>query len=84
MVEGSTAHGLEIKRSIVVSMGCPPAPVYKGPGEEVAGQEEGTPRGVLLPPGVGFPPSYLEWEREGGERGKERGAPPPDTSPTYL
>ena len=29
MVEGSTAHGKKIKRSIVVSMGCPLPPYIK-------------------------------------------------------
>ena len=52
-----------------------PAPVYKGAGEGAAGQEEGAPGGVLLPPGVGFPPFLVgigfgrgkeEREKEGG------------------
>ena len=39
----------------------PPAPVYKGArGEGVAGLGGGAPWGVLLPPGVGLPPSLLD------------------------
>ena len=35
------------------------------------------PGGFLLPPGVGFPPSLVGLgEKEGGEKGKERGAGP--------
>ena len=38
--------------------GVPPAPVYKGARGEAAGQGRGHAKGgVLLPPGVGFPPS---------------------------
>ena len=61
-------------------MGCPPAPVYKGARGGAAGQEEGAPGGVLLPPGVGFPPPFPSWNRirEGGkEREKEGGRRPP-------
>ena len=47
------------KQSTCVSMGCPPAPVYKGAkGEGAAGQEEGA-GGVLLLPGVGLPSRSL-------------------------
>ena len=56
----------------------PPAPVYKGAGEGAAVQEEGAPGGVLLPPGVGFPPSLVGLgEKEGGEGGRKGGALPP-------
>ena len=57
----------------------PPGHVYKG-------VEEGDGRpslwralgGVLLPPGVGFPPSLVGLgEKEGGEREEGKGAPPP-------
>ena len=47
----------------------------KGAGEGAAGQEEGVPRGVLLPPGVGLPPLAL-LEKERGKGKEERGAPP--------
>ena len=54
--------------------GCP-SPVYKGSrgGGGAAGQEEGAPGGVLLPPGVGFPP-FPSWNRiREGERGEREG-----------
>ena len=62
--------------------GVPPAPVYKGveEGEGLALSME-RPRGVLLPPGVGFRPFQVVGvggkEREGKRRRKEGGAPPP-------
>ena len=40
---GGTAYGYEIKRSIVVSMGCPPLPYIKGGEEERASQGGGAP-----------------------------------------
>ena len=49
-------------------LGVPPAPVYKGAGEGAAGQEEGAPGGVLLPPGVGFPPFPSPCRRRRKER----------------
>ena len=58
MVEGGTAHGWERSTEQPVCLEVPPAPVYKGVKEG-----EGRPSlwhalgGVLLPPGVGFPPS---------------------------
>ena len=63
----------------LVCLGVPPAPVYKGSRGGAAGQEEGAPGGVLLPPGVGLP-SFLVGIGEGGkeeEEGKERGAAAP-------
>ena len=66
----------------LVFLGVPPAPVYKGAGGGAAGQEEGAPGGVLLPPGVGLPPLALV-EKERGEGKEERGAPPPP-SLSYL
>ena len=60
-------------------LGVPPAAVYKGSKGGAAGQEEGAPGGVLLPPGVGFPP-FPSWNRiqEGKEeREKEGGRRPP-------
>ena len=57
----------------LVCLGVPPAPVYKGAGGGAAGQEEGAPGGVLLPPGVGFPP-FPSWDRiREGERGEREG-----------
>ena len=63
----------------LVCLGVPPAPVYKGAGEGAAGQEEGALGGVLLPPGVGFPPFLVGIGFGKGERGERegRGAPPP-------
>ena len=45
MVEGGTAHGYDIKRSIVVSMGCPLPPYIKEQGGRRPAKEEGAPRG---------------------------------------
>ena len=57
----------------LVCLGVPPASVYKGSRGGAAGQEEGTPGGVLLPPGVGFPP-FPSWNRiQEGERGEREG-----------
>ena len=64
--------------NLCVSMGCPLL-IYKGVEEgEAASQEEGAPRGVLLPPGVGFPP-FLFGEGEGRKRkeGGGKGGPAP-------
>ena len=48
-----------------------------------AGQEEGAPGGVLLPPGVGFPPFLVGIGFGKGEEERERrkGAPPPSPCP---
>ena len=64
-------------------LGVPPAPIYKGAGGGADGQEEGAPGGVLLPPGVGFPPFLvgIGFERGKEEREKEGGAPPPSPCP---
>ena len=61
----------------LVSLGVPPAPVYKGSKGGAAGQEEGAPGGVLLPPGVGFPP-FPSWNRirEVEKREREGGGVP--------
>ena len=63
----------------LVCLGVPPAPVYKGAGGGAAGQEEGAPGGVLLPPGVGFPPFLvgIGFGRGKEEREKEGGRRPP-------
>ena len=50
----------------LVCLGVPLVSVYKGSRGGVAGQEEGAPGGVLLPPGVGLPPLALV-EKERGE-----------------
>ena len=80
MVEGGTAHGYEIKRSIVVSPRGAPLPVYKGVEEG-----EGRPSlwralgGVRLPPGVGFPPlpsSRSRSQGKGREKRRKEGAQP--------
>ena len=49
----------------------------------MAGQGEGAPGGVLLPPGVGLPPFLvgLGLEGEGVEEKEGRGAPPPSPCP---
>ena len=63
----------------LVCLGVPPAPVYKGSRGGAAGQEEGAPGGVLLPPGVGFPPFLvgIGFGRGKEEREKEGGRRPP-------
>ena len=69
MVEGAPHMA---KRSIVVSLGCPlPAYIKEwrrgGPALSMA-----LPRGgVLLPAGVGFPPSLVGVGEEGRGRGRE-------------
>ena len=62
----------------LVSLGCPPAPVYKGARVEEAGQEEARQGEVLLPARVGLPP-FLVGIGEGGrrrERERKGGAAP--------
>ena len=44
----------------LVFLGVPPAPVYKGARGGGGRPRCGAPRGVLLPPGVGLPPSLLD------------------------
>ena len=63
----------------LVCLGVPPAPVYKGARGGAAGQEEGALGGVLLPPGVGFPPFLvgIGFGRGKEEREKEGGRRPP-------
>ena len=51
----------DLKDQLLLCLEVPLAPVYKGArGEGAAGVGGGVPRGVLLPPGVGLPPSLLE------------------------
>ena len=78
-MEGGTAHGYEYDHvDQLVCLGVPPVPVYKGSKGGAAGQEEGAPGGVLLPPGVRFPPFLvgIGFGRGKEEREKEGGAPP--------
>ena len=53
--------------------GVPLPPYIKEQGEGAAGQEEGAPGGVLLPPGVGFPPFLVGIGFVKGERGEREG-----------
>ena len=72
-MEGGTAHGWESSTDQLVCLEVPPAPVYKGAMGGAAGQGEGAPGGVLLPPGVELPPFLVgvgEKERGGEEEGK--------------
>src|SRR3954471_20238660 len=77
----------EHKGSTCVSLGCPPAPVYKGARGRPAGLERRAKGGgVLLPVGVGlpFPSPTRIGEGEGKERLRERergAAPPPPPCP---
>ena len=58
--------------------GVPPTPVYKGVEEGEGPPSMARPRGVLLPPGVGFPPSLVGLgEKEGGEREEGKGGAAP-------
>ena len=54
-----------------------PSPVYKGVEEGEGRPSMARPGGVLLPPGVGFPPSLVGLgEKEGGEREEGKGGIP--------
>ena len=70
-------HRTRLKNQLVCLWGAP-SPVYKGV-EEGEGQPSMTrPGGVLLPPGVGFPPSLVGLgEKEGGEREEGKGGAAP-------
>ena len=63
--------------------GVPLPPYIKEPRGGAAGQEEGAPGGVLLPPGVGFPPFLvgIGFGRGKEEREKEGGRRPPSPWP---
>ena len=65
--------------------GCPLPPYIKDQRGGAAGQEEGAPGGVLLPPGVGFPP-FPSWNRirEGGKRRERRKGGAAPLSLSYL
>src|SRR4051812_20554034 len=77
MVEGGTAHGQEIKRSIVV-YGVPPSSVYKGgkrrgPAKGVARPRRGKPTPSRFTPPF---PSPRRRGKEGVGEGKGKGRPP--------
>ena len=59
----------------LVSLGVLPASVYKGSKGACGRPGEGAPGGVLLPPGVGFPPFLvgIGFRRGKEEREKEGG-----------
>src|SRR3954466_12186975 len=86
MVEGAPHTAKERSQgSTCVSLGCPPAPVYKGARGRPAGLERRAKGGgVLLPVGVGLPfpsPTRIgEGEGKERERERERGAAPPSLS----
>ena len=71
----------DINRSTCVYRGAPLPPYIKEQGGEAAGQG-GRAKGESAPTGSRTPtlPRVGVGEREGGERGKERGAPPPSLS----
>ena len=72
-MEGGTAHGYEIQRINCCVYGVPPAPVYKGARGRQPAKGRGAPKGgVLLPPGVGFPPPFQVVGVGVKERGKRR------------
>ena len=56
-----------------VSKGCPLPPYIKEWGRGEGRPSMARPGGVLLPPGVGFPPFPSWTRREGRERGREGG-----------
>ena len=58
----------------------PPSSVYKGVEEGSAGLSMARPRGVLLLPGVGFPPSLVGVGEEGRRReGEGKGGAAPSS-----
>ena len=59
--------------------GVPPGHVYKGVEEGERAGPYGAPGGVLLPPGVGFPPFQVVGvgDKEGGREEKEGGGAAP-------
>ena len=81
---GGGGHRIRLKDQLInlCVYGVPPSPIYKGVEEgEGPALSMARPRGVLLPPGVGFPP-FPTWSRRGREAGvgeKERGAATPQT-----
>ena len=71
----------EINRSTCVSMGCPLATYIKEWRRGRGPAPMARPRGVLLPLGVGFPPSLVGLgEKEGGEREEGKGGRRPPLS----
>ena len=83
MVEGAPHTA---KRSMInlCVYGVPPPPYIKEWRRGEGRPSMARPGGVLLPPGVGFPPPFPSWNRiREGERGERegRGAPPPSPCP---
>ena len=81
MVEGAPHMA---KRSMInlCVYGVPPSPVYKGVEEGEGRPCVACPGGVLVPPGVGSPPSLVGLgEKEGGEREEGKGGRRPPPSP---
>ena len=81
MVEGAPHTAKRSQGSIVVSLGCPPAPVYKGAREEEAGPRRGAPGSRIPTPSWSRFPPFLVQLGEGGKGGKrerkgERGRAP--------
>ena len=84
MVEGGTAHGKEYDHvDHLVSLGGPPASVYKGSGEGGRPARRGAPGGVLLPLGVRLPPFLvgIGFMEGGKEEREEEGGPAPSPCP---
>src|SRR3954465_3026777 len=77
---GGGGHRTRLRNDLkdqLVCYGVPPAPVYKGARGGGRPASRGAPRGVLLPPGVGFPPPpTLSQLGFGRWRERERGAGP--------
>ena len=77
MVEGAPHTAGRDQQINLLYLEVPPAPVYKGARGRRPAKEEGAPRGVLLPPAVGFPPFHVvgvgvkvREERREGRRGR--------------
>ena len=75
-MEGGTAHGYgTISRINLCVYGVPPAPVYKGARGRGWPAQGGARQGVLLPPGVGFPPILVQLGSPEGKKGREGAGP---------
>ena len=75
MVEGAP-HTAKRSRDIVVSMGFPPAPVYKGARGKPPAKEEGAPRGESYSHRSRTPPFLVGIGEGKGEGERRKGAPP--------
>ena len=71
MVEGGTAHGYKINLINCCLYGVPPASIYKGAREGVAGLGGGAPRRSPTPTGSRIPPFQVVGVGV-KERGKRR------------